>query len=105
MQTTAVGGNEEEGAPEASTSLSNPKTRRRRTPPRQPAATKPLPAQETPVQVRNIAFRQGLPPGTPATIVRTARRSSARGSGKRGSSIGGGFEGTRGDHTSCVSPS
>ncbi|TKA51341.1 hypothetical protein B0A53_05272 [Rhodotorula sp. CCFEE 5036] len=52
----------------------------------------PIHVHETPVQVRNIAFRQGLPPGTPATIVRTARRSSARGSGKRGSSIGGGFE-------------
>ncbi|GAA5860867.1 hypothetical protein JCM3774_003169 [Rhodotorula dairenensis] len=70
-------------------------SRRRRTPP--PAASQqkpvaPIHVHETPVQVRNIAFRQGLPPGTPATIARSARRSSARGSGKRGSSIGGGFE-------------
>ncbi|KWU44790.1 hypothetical protein RHOSPDRAFT_17350, partial [Rhodotorula sp. JG-1b] len=73
-------------------------SRQRHTPPESPrrrGAQKPVApihVHETPVQVRNIAFRQGLPPGTPATIVRTARRSSARGSGKRGSSIGGGFE-------------
>ncbi|GAA5991029.1 hypothetical protein JCM10908_006510 [Rhodotorula pacifica] len=76
------------GGPSSTTS------RRRRTPP-PPSSNRPVApihVHETPVQVRNIAFRQGLPPGTPGTIVRTARRSSARGSGKRGSSIGGGFE-------------
>lgn len=76
-------------------------TRRHTTPPKSPRGgaqkpVAPIHVHETPVQVRNIAFRQGLPPGTPATIVRTARRSSARGSGKRGSSIGGGFEGASG---------
>ncbi|BGP17595.1 hypothetical protein JCM10213_001245 [Rhodosporidiobolus nylandii] len=71
--------------PTASTSRS------RMTPPRQPQSDHaPLHPQETPVQVKNIAFRQG--PGTPATGQRTARRSSARGSRNRGSSIGGGYE-------------
>ncbi|BGP56525.1 hypothetical protein JCM8202v2_004146 [Rhodotorula sphaerocarpa] len=77
----------------AGPSTAAPGHRRRRTPPRENAVPAvPVHVHETPVQVRNIAFRQGLPPGTPATIARTARRSSARGSGKRGSSIGGGFE-------------
>ncbi|TNY24438.1 Proteophosphoglycan ppg4 [Rhodotorula diobovata] len=64
----------------------------------------PLPVHETPVQVKNIAFRAGAGPGTPATAPRggraavpgsvgaSGRRGSVRGSGKRGSSIGGGFE-------------
>ncbi|GAA5923012.1 hypothetical protein JCM3775_006224 [Rhodotorula graminis] len=55
---------------------------------------------ETPVQVKNIAFRAGAGPGTPATVQRTmsgsgaasARRNSVRGSATRGSSIGGGFD-------------
>ncbi|GAA5850702.1 hypothetical protein JCM9279_006397 [Rhodotorula babjevae] len=58
---------------------------------------------ETPVQVKNIAFRAGAGPGTPATAQRTmtgsggaaggsARRNSVRGSATRGSSIGGGFD-------------
>ncbi|GAA6028730.1 hypothetical protein JCM8097_007366 [Rhodosporidiobolus ruineniae] len=62
----------------------------RLTPPRHPSSSAPLHPHETPVQVKNIAFRQG--PGTPATGGRTIRRSSARGSRNRGSSIGGGFE-------------
>ncbi|GAA5875728.1 hypothetical protein JCM8547_007051 [Rhodosporidiobolus lusitaniae] len=67
-------------------------SRSRLTPPRQPPGDQPgsYPPHETPVQVKNIAFRQG--PGTPATGSRTARRSSAKGSRNRGSSIGGGYE-------------
>ncbi|GAA6011672.1 hypothetical protein JCM10207_004203 [Rhodosporidiobolus poonsookiae] len=66
-------------------------SRSRVTPPKRlHSDSAPLHAQETPVQVKNIAFRQG--PGTPATGARTARRSSARGSRNRGSSIGGGYE-------------
>ncbi|CEQ41236.1 SPOSA6832_02907, partial [Sporobolomyces salmonicolor] len=62
------------------------------TPPRRlPSDSAPLHAQETPVQVKNIAFRQGA--GTPATGGRSVKRTSARGSANRGSSIGGGFEG------------
>ncbi|GAA5955920.1 hypothetical protein JCM21900_003873 [Sporobolomyces salmonicolor] len=61
------------------------------TPPRRlPSDSAPLHAQETPVQVKNIAFRQGA--GTPATGGRSVKRASARGSANRGSSIGGGFE-------------
>ncbi|GAA5868365.1 hypothetical protein JCM1840_005657 [Sporobolomyces johnsonii] len=61
------------------------------TPPRRlPSDSAPLHAHETPVQVKNIAFRQGA--GTPATGGRSVRRTSARGSANRGSSIGGGFE-------------
>lgn len=44
------------------------------------------------MQNRNIAFRAGEL-GTPATGGRSVRRSSVKGSGRRGSSIGGGFEG------------
>ncbi|GAA5972034.1 hypothetical protein JCM11641_002464 [Rhodosporidiobolus odoratus] len=66
-------------------------SRSRFTPPRPPLSDRePVHVHETPVQVKNIAFRQG--PGTPATAGRSARRSSARGSRNRGSSIGGGFE-------------
>ncbi|GAA5825154.1 hypothetical protein JCM11251_006122 [Rhodosporidiobolus azoricus] len=68
-------------------------SRSRLTPPRQPGSSSaPLHPHETPVQVKNIAFRQGAGPGTPATGGRSVRRSSARGSKNRGSSIGGGFE-------------
>ncbi|GAA5908759.1 hypothetical protein JCM6882_008199 [Rhodosporidiobolus microsporus] len=67
-------------------------SRSRLTPPRHPSDSAPLHAHETPVQVKNIAFRQGAGPGTPATGGRSVRRSSARGSKNRGSSIGGGFE-------------
>ncbi|GAA6055632.1 hypothetical protein JCM3770_006734, partial [Rhodotorula araucariae] len=69
------------------------------TPPRaQGDGATALAVHETPVQVKNIALRAGLGPGTPATAARggggpgSARRSSVRGSGKRGSSIGGGFD-------------
>ncbi|KAM0791816.1 hypothetical protein ACM66B_004076 [Microbotryomycetes sp. NB124-2] len=68
---------------QSSSPLSSPRPRAR-------SASAPIHANETPVQVRNIAFRQG--DGTPGTAGRSARRTSAKGSGRRGSSIGGGFE-------------
>ena len=93
----------------ATTSTSTRRARTATTPPRA-QGRHPLPhdadgrasvhVHETPVQVKNIAFRAGAGPGTPATAQRTttasggsARRNSVRGSGKRGSSIGGGFDG------------
>ncbi|GAA6060355.1 hypothetical protein JCM10212_004539 [Sporobolomyces blumeae] len=60
------------------------------TPPR-PETSTAITTAETPVQVKNIAFRQGGV-GTPGTVGRSARRTSARGSAGRGSNIGGGFE-------------
>lgn len=71
-------------------------SRSRLTPPRQPGSDRaPLHQHETPVQVKNIAFRQGAGPGTPATAGRSSvRRGSARGSRNRGSSIGGGYDGS-----------
>ncbi|GAA5999648.1 uncharacterized protein JCM10292_003670 [Rhodotorula paludigena] len=86
----------ESSVPHASTSSS------RQTPPHASTSSThaPLHPHETPVQVKNIAFRAGAGPGTPGTAGRGAgaaggksvRRSSARGSAGRGSSIGGGFE-------------
>lgn len=58
------------------------------------SASAPIHTAETPVQKRNIAFRAGEL-GTPGGGGGggSARRSSVKGSGRRGSSIGGGFEG------------
>ncbi|GAA5901898.1 hypothetical protein JCM8208_006633 [Rhodotorula glutinis] len=94
----------------ATTSTSSRRARPAATPPRA-QGRHPLPhdadgrasvhVHETPVQVKNIAFRAGAGPGTPATAQRTmtgsggggsARRNSVRGSATRGSSIGGGFD-------------
>ncbi|GAA5836788.1 hypothetical protein JCM3766R1_006264 [Sporobolomyces carnicolor] len=62
-------------------------------PPRsQPDGTRvAITTHETPVQIRNVAFRQGA--GTPGTANKSARRNS-NGSARRGSSIGGGFTAT-----------
>ncbi|BGP25769.1 mtw1 kinetochore complex, DSN1 [Rhodotorula toruloides] len=75
-------------APHPSTSRTS-----RKTPPR-PDTQTGIYVHETPVQVKNIAMRQGMGPGTPAagTARKSVRRSSVRGSGKRGSSIGNGYE-------------
>ncbi|GAA5956945.1 hypothetical protein JCM3765_006648 [Sporobolomyces pararoseus] len=62
------------------------------TPPRADDSDTPVTTHETPVQVRNIAFRQGVV-GTPGTAAKSARRNS-NGSARRGSSIGGGFTAT-----------
>ncbi|GAA5995815.1 hypothetical protein JCM5350_000571 [Sporobolomyces pararoseus] len=62
------------------------------TPPRTVDSDTPVTTHETPVQVRNIAFRQGVV-GTPGTAAKSARRNS-NGSARRGSSIGGGFTAT-----------
>ncbi|ORY41188.1 Mis12-Mtw1 protein family-domain-containing protein [Leucosporidium creatinivorum] len=74
---------DDDDEPVASTSQLSPPRRGR-------SASAPIHVAETPVQVRNIAFRAGE--GTPATGGRSVRRSSVKGSGRRGSSIGGGFE-------------
>ncbi|GAA5873800.1 hypothetical protein JCM16303_002594 [Sporobolomyces ruberrimus] len=66
-------------------------SRTRLTPPPPDATNVAITTHETPVQMRNIAFRQG--PGTPATGSKLARRNS-NGSARRGSSIGGGFTAT-----------
>ncbi|GAA5895420.1 uncharacterized protein JCM6883_001498 [Sporobolomyces salmoneus] len=66
------------------------------TPPRLPTDTSnvAITTHETPVQIRNVAFRQGAV-GTPGggTAGKSARRNS-NGSARRGSSIGGGFAAT-----------
>ncbi|BGP49278.1 hypothetical protein JCM10450v2_005162 [Rhodotorula kratochvilovae] len=91
---------DEDLTPDTAPLPSKPSTSRSRrgggggTPPRADGAAA-LTVHETPVQVKNIALRAGMGPGTPATAARgtaSARRSSVRGSGKRGSSIGGGFD-------------
>jgi hypothetical protein len=61
------------------------------TPRRARSASAPIHVAETPVQIKNIAFRQG--DATPGSLRRSVKRSSVKGSGRRGSSIGGGFEG------------
>jgi hypothetical protein len=76
---------DDEDEPVASTSQLSPPRRGR-------SASAPIHVAETPVQNRNIAFRAGEL-GTPATGGQSVRRSSVKGSGRRGSSIGGGFEG------------
>ena len=58
--------------------------------PTRPESNVAVTTHETPVQVKNIAFRQGA--GTPGTAGKSARRNSS-GSARRGSSIGGGFTG------------
>lgn len=63
------------------------------TPRRARSASAPIHVHETPVQIKNIAFRQG--DATPGSLKRSVKRSSVKGSGRRGSSIGGGFEGMR----------
>ncbi|SCV69424.1 BQ2448_2444 [Microbotryum intermedium] len=73
----------DETAPIASTSRLSP-------PSRTVGHLAPIHAAETPVQNKNRAFRQG--DATPATPGISVRRSSVKGSGRRGSSIGGGFE-------------
>ncbi|KDE03923.1 hypothetical protein MVLG_05615 [Microbotryum lychnidis-dioicae p1A1 Lamole] len=73
----------DETAPIASTSRLSP-------PNRAVGHLAPIHAAETPVQNKNRAFRQG--DATPATPGMSVRRSSVKGSGRRGSSIGGGFE-------------
>ncbi|GAA5933226.1 uncharacterized protein JCM15063_001258 [Sporobolomyces koalae] len=68
-------------------------SRVRLTPPRpaESATHVAITTHETPVQIKNIAFRQGA--GTPGTAGKSARRNSS-GSARRGSSIGGGFTAT-----------
>ncbi|BGP01040.1 Proteophosphoglycan ppg4 [Rhodotorula toruloides ATCC 204091] len=86
---------DEEDATPPNGNPSQPSTSRtsRKTPPR-PDTQTGVYVHETPVQVKNIAMRQGMGPGTPAagTARKSVRRSSVRGSGKRGSSIGNGYE-------------
>ncbi|KAK4046920.1 hypothetical protein OIV83_005711 [Microbotryomycetes sp. JL201] len=68
---------------QSSSPLSSPRPRAR-------SASAPIHANETPVQLRNIAFRQG--DTAQGSAGRQGGRTSAKGSGRRGSSIGGGFE-------------